>query len=54
MDLSLTPVVQVDLSDDRVVMGVFGDGKWEKSMEQLTKDGMPVEMPIENYHSFNG
>lgn len=25
----------MDLSDDMVVMDLFGDGKWESSLEQL-------------------
>ena len=33
---------QVDLSDDDVVIALFGDGKWENSLEQLYKQNGDV------------
>jgi hypothetical protein len=33
---AVTAAVQIDLTDDYVVMALFGDGAWQDSMQRLT------------------
>lgn len=42
--------VQIDLTDDYVVMALFGDGVWEDTMQRLTakdEDGKLVDVKLD-------